>query len=281
MTQGDLTSKENEVFLDDANANRRDVNCQRILPFGEKNTSLAQDAYSSFNKSCKKIRSLPSNPEKVLDAPNVKNDFYLQLMDWNRNNLLALALTDDLYIWNAATNEATELLKLPEGQFVSSVSWVDGSNNNLAVGLSTGEVHLYDTTKCQRLRKLDGHTSKVGSLSWNSYILSSGCKNGIIVNHDVRVQKHNVGQFKGHNQDVCGLKWSFSGQYLASGGNDNTVNIWAKDPTSEKPLHTFRSHNAAIKVSIKAICLLYTHSSNFSGNCMVSMEDKFTCNRRR
>lgn len=255
MTQCDLTSKENEEIKrsDDAkaNINMRDLtNCHRILPFGEKNTSAAQNAYSSFSKSSKKVRPLPLNPEKILDAPCVKNDFYLQLMDWNRNNLLALALTSDLYIWNASTNEAAELLKLPDGQFISSVSWINGSNNTLAVGLSTGEVHLYDTNKGCRLRVLDGHTAKVSSLSWNSYILSSGCKGGIIVNHDVRHSKHNVGQFKNHTQDVCGLKWSFDGKYLASGGNDNTVNIWDKDPTSVKPRHTFKSHNAAIKVII-------------------------------
>ncbi len=32
---------------------------------------------------------------------------------------------------------------------------------------------------------------------------------------------------KGHEQEVCGLKWSPSGTQLASGGNDNLLHVWS------------------------------------------------------
>ena len=32
---------------------------------------------------------------------------------------------------------------------------------------------------------------------------------------------------RGHEQEVCGLKWSPSGAQLASGGNDNLLHIWS------------------------------------------------------
>ena len=32
---------------------------------------------------------------------------------------------------------------------------------------------------------------------------------------------------RGHEQEVCGLKWSPSGTQLASGGNDNLLHIWS------------------------------------------------------
>ncbi|KAF3505078.1 hypothetical protein F2Q69_00040421 [Brassica cretica] len=32
--------------------------------------------------------------------------------------------------------------------------------------------------------------------------------------------------YKGHSQEVCGLKWSGSGQRLASGGNDTKALAW-------------------------------------------------------
>ena len=47
-------------------------------------------------------------------------------------------------------------------------------------------------------------------------------------------------------QEVCGLKWSSDDRLLASGANDNQVNIWEK--TAITPLHTFTEHQSAIKV---------------------------------
>ena len=44
---------------------------------------------------------------------------------------------------------------------------------------------------------------------------------------------------------VCGLKWSFDDQQLASGGNDNKLFIW--DASSMSPLTRFNEHTAAVK----------------------------------
>lgn len=102
---------------------------------------------------------------------------------------------------------------------------------------------------------MDGHSARVGSLAWNSYIISSGCRNGSIIHHDVRVQDHNVATMTGHTQEVCGLKWSTDFRYLASGGNDNLVNIWSglnssgntSSDVTQQPLHTFNEHHAAVR----------------------------------
>ena len=47
-------------------------------------------------------------------------------------------------------------------------------------------------------------------------------------------------------QEVCGLTWSSDGKYLASGGNDNTVQIWDAADTS-RPVHTITEHQSAVK----------------------------------
>ena len=44
---------------------------------------------------------------------------------------------------------------------------------------------------------------------------------------------------------MCGLRWSFDGQQLASGGNDNKLYIWS--PHSTSPVLRFNEHTAAVK----------------------------------
>lgn len=64
--------------------------------------------------------------------------------------------------------------------------------------------------------------------------------------------EHHVATLAGHTQEVCGLKWSLDGRYLASGGNDNLVNIWPctqGDSGDFAPVQTFSQHQGAVKVS--------------------------------
>lgn len=84
----------------------------------------------------------------------------------------------------------------------------------------------------------------------------SGSRNGAIHQHDVRVAQHNVATLMAHAQEVCGLAWSPGGNQLASGGNDNVLNIWDVNIQSSgeinEPLHTIADHCAAVKVGLKS-----------------------------
>ena len=80
----------------------------------------------------------------------------------------------------------------------------------------------------------------------------SGSRSGYVHHHDVRVAEHLIGSAAAHSQEVCGLKWSPDGKYLASGGNDNLLNIYpsqvGQSYPSVEPLYTFNEHIAAVKV---------------------------------
>lgn len=52
---------------------------------------------------------------------------------------------------------------------------------------------------------MEGHTGRVGSLAWNTYILSSGGRDGNIVHHDVRQREHIVSTVNAHTQEVLYL----------------------------------------------------------------------------
>ncbi|XP_014397174.1 PREDICTED: cell division cycle protein 20 homolog [Myotis brandtii] len=121
--------------------------------------------------------------------------------------------------------------------------------NYLAVGTSRPEVQLWDVQQQKRLRNMTSHSARVGSLCCNHYLLSSGSRSGHIHHHNVRVAEHHVATLSGHSQEVCGLRWSPDGRHLASGGNDNLVNVWpsAALEAGWVPLQTFTQHQGAVK----------------------------------
>lgn len=145
-------------------------------------------------------------------------------------NVLAVGLGSCVYLWSACTSKVTKLCELPSDT-VTSVSWTQ-KGAHLAVGTSKGEVEIWDVAKCKRLRVMTGHEARVGTMAWNSHILSSGSRDRTILNRDVRAKDSYLSKLTGHKQEVCGLKWSFDCSQLASGGNDNKLFIWSAHNTT-------------------------------------------------
>ncbi|EFC37108.1 cell division cycle 20 [Naegleria gruberi] len=224
-------------------------------------------------------RSISAIPERILDAPKLVDDFYLNLLDWSSQNLLAVSLFDTVYLWDANNGNITKLMETNDNEeeetdnTVTSVAWtIDG--HHIAVGTNNCTIEIWNVERKTMVRRMIGHQARVGSLSWNprcQSILSSGSRDGKILNHDVRIgpgaihsnshgmflHQHEtipqypsqvVSVYSGHNQEVCGLKWSPDGSQLASGGNDNTLHIWDASSASFSPaLFTFNEHTAAVK----------------------------------
>lgn len=213
----------------------------------------------------KNTRKIHAAPTRILDAPELVDDYYLNLISWGKDNVLAVALGQNVYLWNAATGDIHHLLNLTgQEDFVTSVRWAEmsGHTNYLAVGTNDGPVQIWDTSAMKKVRTLGGHTARVGSLAWNQHVLSSGGRDSIIVQHDVRSANHVISNYIGHTQEVCGLEWNEDGTSLASGGNENYLCIWDAtmssrrssnnrgDMTStsrESPRLTLTQHQAAVK----------------------------------
>lgn len=189
-------------------------------------------------------RKIAKVPFKVLDAPQLQDDFYLNLVDWSSANVLAVGLNSCVYLWSACTSRVTKLCDLGLEDSVTSVSWQQRSNA-LAVGTNKGEVQLWDPTQCRKLRTMTGHRGRVGTMAWNGYTLSTGSRDHFILQRDTRDSHHYTHRLQGHRQEVCGLKWSFDEQQLASGGNDNKLLVWS--PRSTSPVLRFSEHLAAVK----------------------------------
>lgn len=194
-------------------------------------------------------RSFPSAPERVLDAPGLVDDFYLNVLDWGKRNMMAVALGPSVYLWNGKTGAVSELMSLPsESSVVTSLRWIhDGSS--LAAGTSDGFVQIWDAEMGKKIRTIvasqDGH--RLASLAWNKHLLSTGSRVGAVCTNDVRLARplilNHQSLHDGH--EVCGLEWSPDGQQLASGGNDNIVHVW--DASIPTPRHVFTEHRSAVK----------------------------------
>ena len=84
-------------------------------------------------------------PTRILDAPELVDDYYLNLISWGRDNILAVALGQCVYLWNAASGEINHLLTLPgSDDYVTSVQWCDleRNSNYIAVGTNHGPVQV-------------------------------------------------------------------------------------------------------------------------------------------
>jgi cell division cycle 20-like protein 1 (cofactor of APC complex) len=205
--------------------------------------SVSARLLASPRKAKRKIAKVPF---KVLDAPSLQDDFYLNLVDWSSQNVLAVGLGSCVYLWSACTSKVTKLCDLgaDEGA-ITSVSWTH-RGSHVAVGTNNGDVQIWDVSKCKKTRSMDGHTARVGTMAWNAHLLASGSRDRLIFLRDVRAPTPHVHKLQGHKQEVCGLRWSFDDSQLASGGNDNKLLIWdASGATS--PVMKFNDHTAAVK----------------------------------
>ena len=202
-------------------------------------------------------RKISIKPYKELPAPNIIDDFYLNLLDWSQKNQIAVGCSSSVVLWNNNKTQSDTLftydnseennLQNNEFKYVSSLIWSE-DGDRLAVGNSEGLVEIYDVNKKELLSSFKGHSSRVGVVSWNRNLISSGSKDFSIITRDIRCKDSDeniVKKYLGHQQEVCGLKWSFDGSQLASGGNDNFLMVWSLH--SNKPLMENKDHLAAVK----------------------------------
>ncbi|KAM3143035.1 Protein FIZZY-RELATED 2 [Paramecium bursaria] len=214
-----------------------------------KNSPLIDHKYFSLPETVsqtygKYMRKIPKVPFKVLDAPQLQDDFYLNLIDWSHQNILSVALGQCVYLWSAQSSKVTKLLDLPADS-VTSVAWAQ-SGPLVGVGTTSGEVQIWDANKLQIAQVFKKHSSRVGTLCFSQNLLSSGSRDKNIIQIDYRNKSSNFTISYAHKQEVCGLKWSPDSQYLASGGNDNKLYIWSAQNLS-KPICKFNDHQAAVK----------------------------------
>ena len=225
----------------------------------------------------KNHRPIRTMPIEIKDCPNFLDDFYLNLVSWSKDNVLAAALDQQVWLYNCETHAIVQLVEyrrssngiggesLPvlyePGEYVTSLEWCTQPEKThyLLVGSNRGVIYVYDTIAMAMVTGMNTHRRGISTLSWNnntSCFASGGAENDVLI-HDIRIPYNVVSIYRGHDCRVCSLKWDVTGKTLASGGNDNTVCIWdaamssgtsSSDTNSIiSPRLQFRGHRGAIK----------------------------------
>lgn len=126
------------------------------------------DLRSQYNRPLKPATALSAqlrrriltSPERVLDAPNIIDDYYLNLLDWSCNNQVAIGLGQSVYVWSADTGGVASLLEVSPDTYISSLKWSnDGAY--VSVGLSSGEIQIWDVEDQTKVRSMFGHETRV------------------------------------------------------------------------------------------------------------------------
>jgi cell division cycle protein 20 (cofactor of APC complex) len=182
-----------------------------------------------------------------LDAPDVLDDFYCNLLDWSRDGgRIAISLAESTYIYSLA-GKGDVVGQFDCDQTVTSCAWSPGGNH-VAVGDMTGSLYVFDVETGTPVRVIDRiHDNRVGVLRWNpvTRCLTSGSRTGLIKDSDLRCPEAvNTWRIQ-HEAEVCGLQWRDDGLLLASGGNDNQLLIWDLR-RADSACHSM-AHRAAVK----------------------------------
>jgi cell division cycle protein 20 (cofactor of APC complex) len=177
-TMGVEEGKRVLAFKQKAPAPMRSAMLQDENPLSVLFVTSSKTTHTSAHPTQAPNRMIPSTSSRILDAPGLIDDFYINPLDWSVNNQIAVALGPSVYLWNASSGAIDELMMMPGGDVegsmdhVSSVKFVQEGGNTLAVGSSDSTVGLWDVEAGKRVRSLKGHSSRISSLDWNHHILT-------------------------------------------------------------------------------------------------------------
>ncbi|KAL7929117.1 WD40 repeat-like protein [Trichoderma chlorosporum] len=208
-------------------------------------------------------RSLPVSPFRVLDAPDLRDDFYCSVLAYSSDSQkLAVGLGNILYIWSKDSGPRAIHGSAATHVWLTSVSFssIQGGKCVLAIGRSDGTLVLksiYDALPRFQVQQ----PFPVSCVSWRPNTTPRPSRNPFNPGITVQTEDLVIGDDTGviyyyvvewpmswevtrdtwpgtiyliaklslHSQQICGLSWSPNGKFLASGGNDNLCCLFDVD----------------------------------------------------
>jgi WD40 repeat protein len=191
-------------------------------------------------------------PFRVLDAPQLKDDYYCSVLAYcYTSHTLAVALTHKVYLWTEEYSVRSPPLPLAKpANFVTSLAFSsdDGAKSILAVARHNGDVTLWSLLE-SRPRFEAPHPCPAScvafrpkmvmrqSIQSKQYVecedLIVGDDNGRIYYYSVEWPSLGGGsmnllvKLNAHSQNICGLAWAPDAETFVSGGNDNVALLFS------------------------------------------------------
>ncbi|KPM41200.1 hypothetical protein AK830_g5367 [Neonectria ditissima] len=223
-------------------------------------------------------RIIPTAPFRVLDAPNLRDDFYCSPLAYSvTSNTLVVCLGNLLYAWSEDRGVSMIHGAHSEAWLTSiAFSSTQGAKAILGIGQSDGSLILrsvYDALPRFEVQQ----PFPVACVSWRPVCTLRPSKNpfnpGVLVQTEDLVVGDEMGnmyyyviewpmawevsrdtwpgavslvaKITIHSQQICGLAWAPDGKLFASGGNDNLCCLFEVDRILEQSLiYPARDENA-------------------------------------
>jgi WD40 repeat protein len=198
---------------------------KKLDPYSDfKVISALNDDIENYASSHK--QRFPRNSSMILDAPDFEDDYYKQLLHWSREaNKIAIGLDNALYIWDHENHNSVFLTEFDSDEELCSLRW-NPQGTELALGMSSGEIKVWDVMSNSLASCMMAHDARVGCLEWTHEGLFSGSKDTCIQLVDVRKSNPLAMQFRSHHRQILNLQASpFGLPYLLSSSNDSCINV--------------------------------------------------------
>lgn len=91
----------------------------------------------------KSKRHVDQQPQRILDASMLQDDFYISVLDWSNKNHISIGLANAVFIWEQETNKIVKITENEGYNLISGVKF-DQSGDRLVISDLVGNVRIFD-----------------------------------------------------------------------------------------------------------------------------------------